>query len=315
MATPVPPLPSEEAWGDLLDGLPDVGLLDDMQVRWGVLQPADRRPAAVLLFGHFAEPTPPAAPFPAQVDCLLGDAVLPPSLDPLDGLDLGLDPTDAALLGTGASASAGSHPASSDLLESLQLDASPFAEPASSSGAGHSPSGSGSGSDSPVVMLSAQLQPPLAAAAQQLAAAGALPSRPSPATSESENNGQLRRGRSPSGSQTTGSDAAPLPAGSGASGAAATAAEQQQEQQHSQLLASRHNMTEEEKRLVSAERRMGAGPGGASGAIGGSGLVVSCCSNSQLSCRSMVLPERSLQPTCLYQHASDTLSKKWMWML
>lgn len=32
MEGPVPPLPSEEAWGDLLDGLPDVGLLDDIQV-------------------------------------------------------------------------------------------------------------------------------------------------------------------------------------------------------------------------------------------------------------------------------------------
>lgn len=219
-------------------------------------QRADGRPTAGLTFGHFAGPTPCCSPLPpSQVDCLLGDAVLTPCLDPLDGLDLGLDPMDAALLGAGAAASAGSLPASSDLLESLQLDATPFAEPAGSSGAGHSPSGSGT--DSPVAMLGAQLQPPLSAAAQQLVSVGAGPSRASPATSESENDGQPRRGQSPSGSQTMANGAAAWPAGSGASGAAAHAA-QQQEQQHSEpMLASRHNLTEEEKRLVSAGKRTG----------------------------------------------------------
>ncbi|KAL4440222.1 hypothetical protein ABPG75_003223 [Micractinium tetrahymenae] len=228
MAAPVPPLPSEEAWGDLLDGLPDVGLLDDM-----------------------------------QVDCLLEDAVLPPGLDPLDGLDLGLDPVDAAALGapsalgTGATASAGSHP-SSDLLESLQLDATPFAELANSSGAGHSPNSSGSGSDSPVAMLGTGLaaHPPLAAAAQQLAEASPPPSRASPATSESENNGQPQRGRSPAGIHATTSGAAGVSAGAGASGAAAATAQhlQQQQQQQQLLPANRQHITEEEKRLARMQR-------------------------------------------------------------
>jgi hypothetical protein len=113
-----------------------------------------------------------------QLDCGLDASQLPPGLD--DGLGLGV-----------SGGAAGAHPAASDLLESLQLDAFALA----GSGGSHG-SPSGSGTDSPVELL---LPGDLAA----LAAAPGPSQRPrrtagaSPATSESENNGAgVARGRS-----------------------------------------------------------------------------------------------------------------------
>lgn len=197
-------LPSDLLGEDLLlHGLPgaSAGLLDDLQVR---RRPAAQVPAAPA---HEASPThqPPSLPllFPLpQLDCGLA------GLEGLEGLgDLGLDP------------------ATSDLLDSLQLDASPFAPPAFSTG-GHRASPSGSGSDSPVALQLGVLADPLApvpatsaaaAAAFGLAAAPAgrgSCGRGSPATSESENNGQAARGRSGS---PAGGSAAPLQGGHEAS--------------------------------------------------------------------------------------------------
>ena len=170
-----------------------------------------------------------------QLDCQL-----PPGLGGLEGLgDLG---------GLGGGAAAGP-PASSDLLESLQLDA--FSQPLSSTGAGGQPagSGSGSGSDSPVVLsLGTQPVPPAAAPFLPAAAAGAAPQAPagqlrslcdaggegaSPATSESEARQRGRSG-SPAGAGAGDSRA---PTGAGGSGGAGGAAGR--------------FASEEEKRLVS----------------------------------------------------------------
>ncbi|EFN52810.1 hypothetical protein CHLNCDRAFT_138475 [Chlorella variabilis] len=178
-AAPAP----EDTWGELLlDGLPNVGLLDDL-----------------------------------QLDCGLSDVGLPPGLHDLECLDL----DDLGAAGGGAA------PASSDLLESLQLDA--FSHPASSSDARHSPSDSGS--DSPVVL-------PLVGAAPAAPATGPRQGTPprgadaSPATSESETNGGGRSG-SPA--------AATSQRGAQAGGAAAA----QQPQRP---------LSEEEKRLARMQR-------------------------------------------------------------
>lgn len=139
-----------------------------------------------------APPCAPWLPLLLQLDCL-GDPQLPPGLEGLDGL--GLD------FGAG-SGGAGGDPATSDLLESLQLDASAFSHPASSAGGHGSPSGSGS--DSPVVlprMVPADPAAPQPATSAAAAAAfGLAPAadrtRASPATSESEAPGQAARERS-----------------------------------------------------------------------------------------------------------------------
>ena len=193
--------------------LPGVGLLDDLQVRWAELAAGGRctHPFQYVRappHTHSASPRPPL-----QLDCGLDGSQLPPGLD--DGLGLGV-----------SGGAAGAHPAASDLLESLQLDA--FALPGSCGSHG---SPSGSGTDSPVALL-----PPTDLAA--LAAAPGPSQRPrrsggaSPATSESENRGAgAARGRS-------GSPASAATAQRAGGGAAAPSAGVQQ------------YATEDEKRLV-----------------------------------------------------------------
>lgn len=206
-----------EAWGELLlDGMPGVGLLDDLQVsRWAEDGPPSDTPTpAGRPGGSFTPPSRLALPL-VQLECGLG---LPPGLD-----DLGLDLSDGAFVGD-AAASARSHPTSSDLLESLQLDAAAFGKPSSGTP-------SGSGSDSPVVLplvhgAAAPSPSPLRSCV------GLGHNRASPATSESE---------APEG------DAG----GRGGGGGAASGQP-----------GSRQQMSEEEKRLVRAGPAVSALPAG-----------------------------------------------------
>jgi hypothetical protein len=193
-----------DEWGDLLlDGpLPDVGLLDDLQVSSQAASTgaAQKGPNFVQLCAASNPlPTCPGRPPPFQLGFGLMEPELPPGLEGLDclGLDLG-----------GGSAAAAA-PSSSDLLESLQLDAAGFAHPQSSSGTRHSPSDSGS--DSPVVLplvgggVPAPNGAPRGGAAPPVG--GPLDGQASPATSESENNGRGRSGSPAVGSAQRGGTA------------------------------------------------------------------------------------------------------------
>jgi hypothetical protein len=141
----------------------------------------------------------------------------------------GLDGLDCLGLEFAGATAAGGTPASSDLLESLQIDTGAFV-PLSSTGT-RPRNSSDSGSDSPAMVPllgTAPLSAHAAAALPQLAVPAARGGQASPATSESDNNG---RGRSES-------------------PAAASAQGEQQDAAAAVAPRSQKAMTEDEKRQV-----------------------------------------------------------------